>query len=172
MDLLMIKTITVISDTHCYKWKDIHPQIKLKIKETDYSVHCGDYVRKNVLDEFILNSNNPIVVHGNSDPVEIRNTIPYTQILKVNEITIGIIHPAWGKEEFKYNELFKDFPKIKPDVIFFGHTHEPINQVIDETLFINPGQAYPSFLVPATMAVVTIDKKNIYSEIKEISPAL
>ena len=107
----MLKTITVISDTHCYNWKDIHPEIKSKIRETDYAIHCGDYVHKNILDEFILNSNNPIVVHGNSDPIEIRNQIPYTQILKINSLNIGIIHPAWGKEEFDYKELERKNPR-------------------------------------------------------------
>ena len=81
----MIKTITLISDTHCKNWKEIHPEIKSKIQQTDYAIHCGDYVHKNILDEFILNSNNPIVVHGNSDPVEIRQLIPYTEILKIEE---------------------------------------------------------------------------------------
>ena len=168
----MIKTITLISDTHCKNWKEINPEIKSKIQQTDYAIHCGDYVHKNILDEFILNSNNPIVVHGNSDPVEIRQLIPYTQILKINNLNIGIIHPAWGKEEFDYKELFNDFPSKKLDAIFFGHTHEPVNEVINNTLFVNPGQAYSSFLVPATIAIITINNQNIYCEIREISPAL
>jgi len=168
----MLTTITLISDTHCNNWEEVHPEIKRKVQETDYAVHCGDYVRKNVLDGFILNSNNPITVHGNSDPIEIRNQIPYTKTLKINNINIGIIHPAWGKEEFDLKELLSDFPEEKLDVVFFGHTHEPINKVIDNVLFINPGQAYSSFLVPGTLAIITINQKNISCEIQEFSQAL
>ena len=72
----MIKTITLISDTHCKNWKEINPEIKSKIQQTDYAIHCGDYVHKNILDEFILNSNNTIVVNGYYDPVEIRQLSP------------------------------------------------------------------------------------------------
>ena len=168
----MLTTITLISDTHCKTWEEVHPEIKRKVLESDYAIHCGDYVRKNVLDGFVSNSNNPIVVHGNSDPIEIRKLIPYTQTLKINNINIGIIHPAWGKEEFDFKELLSDFPEEKLDAIFFGHTHEPINEIIDNVLFVNPGQAYSSFLVPGTIAIITINEKNISCEIKEISPAL
>ena len=107
----MLTTITLISDTHCKTWEEVHPEIKRKVLESDYAIHCGDYVRKNVLDGFVSNSNNPIVVHGNSDPIEIRKLIPYTQTLKINNINIGIIHPAWGKEEFDFKELLSDFPE-------------------------------------------------------------
>ena len=105
-----------------------------------------------------------IIVHGNSDPVELRETLPYVETIKVEEIEIGITHPAWGGPEFPPEELFKDFNN-KPDVILFGHTHEPLNDHIEGTLFVNPGQGYKSFMVDGTMAVLTINKKEITVEI-------
>lgn len=42
--------------------------------------------------------------------------------------------------------MFKD-----ADVIVFGHSHVPMNEIIDGILFFNPGQARESF------GILTID---------------
>ena len=160
----MTTTITVISDTHCHKWEDIHPTMREAVSSSDISVHCGDIVRANVVEGFLTTAKKGIIVHGNSDPVELRQTLPYVETIKVEEIEIGITHPAWGGPEFPPEELFKDFNN-RPDVILFGHTHEPLNNHIEGTLFVNPGQGYKSFMVDGTMAVLTINKKEITVEI-------
>ena len=134
------------------------------ISSSDISVHCGDIVRENVVEGFLTAAKKGIIVHGNSDPVELRQTLPYVETIKVEEIEIGITHPAWGGPEFPPEELFKDFNN-RPDVILFGHTHEPLNNHIEGTLFVNPGQGYKSFMVDGTMAVLTINKKEITVEI-------
>lgn len=134
------------------------------VSSSDISVHCGDIVRENVVEGFLTAAKKGIIVHGNSDPVELRETLPYMETIKVEEIEIGIIHPAWGGPEFPPEELFKDFNN-RPDVILFGHTHEPLNDHIEGTLFVNPGQGYKSFMVDGTMAVLTINKKKITVEI-------
>ena len=160
----MPKTITVISDTHCNRWEDVHPKMRSFVSKSDMAVHCGDIVKKDVVDGFLAAAKNGIIVHGNSDPVELRNSLPYIETIKVEEIEIGIIHPAWGGPEFPPEELFNDF-ETKPDVILFGHTHEPLNCYIQGTLFVNPGQGYKSFMVDGTMAVLTIDGPNVKAEI-------
>ena len=134
------------------------------VSSSDISVHCGDIVRENVVEGFLTAAKKGIIVHGNSDPVELRETLPYVETIKVEEIEIGITHPAWGGPEFPPEELFKDFNN-RPDVILFGHTHEPLNDHIEGTLFVNPGQGYKSFMVDGTMAVLTINKKEITVEI-------
>ena len=134
------------------------------VSSSDISVHCGDIVRENVVEGFLTAAKKGIIVHGNSDPIELRKTLPYVETIKVEEIEIGITHPAWGGPEFPPEELFKDF-NTKPDVILFGHTHEPLNNHIEGTLFVNPGQGYKSFMVDGTMAVLTINKKEITVEI-------
>ena len=134
------------------------------VSSSDISVHCGDIVRENVVEGFLAAAKKGIIVRGNSDPVELRQTLPYVETIKVEEIEIGITHPAWGGPEFPPEELFKDFNN-RPDVILFGHTHEPLNDHIEGTLFVNPGQGYKSFMVDGTMALLTINKKEITVEI-------
>ena len=91
------------------------------------------------------------------------------EALEVEGRRIGVTHPAWGGPEFALEELFLDFPE-PVDVIVFGHFHETINEMRDGVLFVNPGQGYKSFMVPATIAVLVVDVDNVDAEIKVIEP--
>ena len=152
----MTTTILVVSDTHCRDWDEVHPDIRKVVAEADIAVHCGDFTRMGVVDGMRRDARRAVVVHGNSDPVEIRRAIPYVEVLEVEGKRIGVTHPAWGGPPFEPQELFPDFPD-PVDAILFGHLHETVNQVQDGVLFVNPGQGYASFRVPATIALLTID---------------
>ena len=113
-----------------------------------------------------------IIVHGNSDPPELRRELPYVETISVQGARIGVTHPAWGGPEFPLEDLLPDFPDPLPDAILFGHTHEPVNELRDGILYLNPGQGYPSFMVPATIAILTVSESgNLSAEIKTIVPA-
>ena len=98
--------IAVISDTHCYEWHDIHPDMRTLVAECDIASHCGDIVRQPVVEGFLKSAKRGLIVHGNSDPVDLRESLPYTQVIEVEKIKIGITHPAWGGPEFPPAELF------------------------------------------------------------------
>ena len=159
-----VTQIAVVSDTHCYTWEELHPAIRECIATADIAVHCGDFTRMNVIEGITKHAKKAVLVSGNSDPVEIREALPYTQIMEIQGISIGVIHPVWGGPEFPTEELLQDFTRpIK--VILFGHLHETLNEIRDGVLFVNPGQGYSSFKVPATMAVLTIRNGNAAAEI-------
>jgi len=162
-----MKRIAVISDTHSLDWEDVNSDMKTEIRNADIAIHCGDIVRQSVVDGFLNSSKEGHIVHGNSDPVEIRESLPYTKTITIEGVKIGITHPAWAGPEFPPEELFKDFEE-KPDIILFGHTHEPLNKYIQGTLFVNPGQGYKSFMVDGTMAFITIEEGKFEAEIKII----
>lgn len=157
----------VVSDTHCKQWHEIHPEIRREIKEADIAIHCGDFVGENVLHNFQSIAQRSVVVHGNSDPPALRKAIPYVEIIEVDGYKIGVTHPAWGGPEFPLEELIQDFPK-PVDVIVFGHFHETINEKRDGVLFVNPGQGYKSFMVDATIAIITISGSILTANIKTI----
>ncbi len=166
----MSTQIVVFSDTHCYTWDDVHPDIRAAAAEADIVIHCGDLVRMDVVEGLRRAAKQAVVVHGNSDPPDVRRAIPYVEMLEVEGTRIGVTHPAWGGPEFPPEDLLDDFPDV-PDVILFGHTHEPMNEIINGVLFLNPGQGYPSFMVAATIAVLTVDGGAFEAEIKTIVPA-
>ena len=166
----MSTTIVVISDTHFHQWEEVHPDIRQAVAEADIAVHCGDFVRTEVLDGFREEARRSVAVHGNTDPVELRNAIPYVEVIEIEGRRIGVIHPAWGGPEFEPEALLPDFPE-PVDVILYGHLHVPVNETRGGVLFENPGQAYASFMVPATIAVLTVDESEIAVEIREVVAA-
>ena len=151
----MAVRIAVISDTHFWQWDEVHPDIRNAVREADIAVHCGDIVRQGVVDGMRAEAKQAVIVHGNSDPPDLRASLPYTEIIEVEGRKLGVTHPAWGGPEFPLEELLKDFSE-PVDAILFGHLHETVNEIRDDVLFLNPGQAYKSFMVPATMAFLTV----------------
>ncbi len=166
----MSTRIVVFSDTHCHTWHEVHPDIRAEVANADITVHCGDLVRMEVVEGLRQSAKRAVVVHGNSDPPDLRSALPYVQTLEVEGVRIGVTHPAWGGPEFPPEDLLGDFSEI-PDVILYGHTHDPINEMINGVLYLNPGQGYPSFMVAATIAVLTVDDGAFTAEIKTIVPA-
>lgn len=165
----MTTTIAVVSDTHCHSWSQVHPDIRRAVSEADIAVHCGDFSRMDVVDGIRREARRAVVVHGNSDPVDVRRTIPYVEELEVEGKRIGVTHPAWGGPPFDLTELLGDFPRAV-DVLLFGHLHDPVNEVRDGVHFVNPGQGYASFMVPATIAMVTVQGDDVKAEIRVVEP--
>lgn len=64
-------------------------------------------------------------------------------------------------------ELTAQFPDS--DAILFGHTHEPYNLKVNDTLLLNPGQGYPSFMVPASLGILTVTNEGLRGEILTLS---
>ena len=56
------------------------------------------------------------------------------------------------------------------DAILFGHLHETVNEERNGVLFVNPGQGYASFMVPATIAVLTIEDSAISVDVRVVEP--
>ena len=146
------------------------PTFALRSRRADIAVHCGDLVRMDVVDGLRQAAKRSVVVHGNSDPPDVRQAIPYVEILEVEGVRIGVTHPAWGGPEFPPEDLLGDFEET-PDVILYGHIHEIVNETIGGVFYLNPGQGYPSFMVAATIAVLTVDEGSFTTEIKTIVPA-
>ncbi|MFQ5987417.1 MAG: metallophosphoesterase family protein, partial [Dehalococcoidia bacterium] len=78
---------------------------------------------------------------------------------------IGVIHPAWGGPPFGIEEdIATEFERV--DIILFGHTHEACHKMIAGVVFLNPGQAYPSFRNPASLGILTIGQEVMEVEIR------
>ena len=166
----MSTNIVVISDTHLDQWEEVHPDIRRAVADADIAVHCGDFVRMDVLEGFRQEARRSVVVHGNTDPVDLRNSIPYVAVIEVEGKRVGVIHPAWGGPEFEPEALLPDFAE-PVDIILYGHLHVPVNETRGGVLFVNPGQSYASFMVPATIAVLTLEHGEVSVEIREVDAA-
>jgi hypothetical protein len=166
--------IVVTGDTHLRRWDDAHPALREAVAGADIAIHCGDWVHLDTVAGFRASARRAVVVHGNSDPPDLRAALPYREVIEVEGVRIGVTHPAWGGPEFPPEQLLPDFPHEDCgtlDVICYGHIHEPLNAMVDGVRFVNPGQGYPSFMVPGTFAALEVNRGHLHAEIVEFAPA-
>jgi putative phosphoesterase len=133
--------IGVISDTHATSFAEISDRILLALAEVDLIIHVGDFVTKDVLDG-LKRVGEVKAVYGNMDSDELKQILPETELLLIEEKRIGVTH-GWGSPygiEDRISRMFEDV-----DVIVYGHSHLSRNAVRKGILFFNPGRAVSSF---------------------------
>ena len=156
--------ILVIADTHVRAAGKLPAGILEAIDTADCVVHCGDYVNLTVVEELRGLARRFVGVYGNSDQGGIRHSLPPEAMLEVEGRRIAVTHPWWGTHpDGLENEVADRFPDV--DVVLFGHTHEPCNLMVNNTLVLNPGQGYASFMVPATFAILTVNGGELRGEV-------
>ncbi len=134
--------IGVVSDTHSLL---IPPEVINGLNKTDMIIHAGDFCAKQDVETF-RRLKDFKGVSGNMDGTEVRKLLPRREILTIDGVTIGIFHGEGSREKIldAVRNAFKD---QKLDVIVFGHSHQPFNQMVDGTLYFNPGS--PNDMVSA-----------------------
>lgn len=160
--------ILVISDTHVSTVKELPRAILQTIREVEWVVHCGDYTSTMVVEELRRLARHFVGVYGNADPSGIRHRLGAEVIFEFEGRRIAVAHPhRGGYPEALEEELTARFPDV--DVILFGHTHEPCNLSLNGTLLLNPGQGYPSFMVSASIGILTVSQGELTAEIVTLS---
>jgi hypothetical protein len=167
-------SVLLVGDTHIRTWDAAHPELRRAVREADLTLHAGDWVHLDAVRGFEADARRSLVVHGNSDPVDLRKALPHREVVDVEDLRIGLTHPSWGREEFPSERLLPDFPpeEVGPvDVICFGHFHVTLDEVVEGVRFVNAGQGYPSFMVPGTVAWLRISGSDLTVEFEEFAPA-
>ncbi|MBI2329222.1 MAG: YfcE family phosphodiesterase [Chloroflexi bacterium] len=156
--------ILVLSDTHVTTIQALPEEIIQAISEAEWIVHCGDYTSITVVEELRGSARHFVGVYGNTDPRDICNQLPFQTIFELEGKKVAVVHPPWGgPPDGLEAELAARFPHV--DAILFGHTHEPCNLRLNGTLLLNPGQSYSSFMTPASMATLTVNKQEVSGEV-------
>jgi hypothetical protein len=131
--------IVVISDTHLKREEKWLPQeVEKALQEADLMVHCGDFVVSPVYERLKkLNKKGKLIaVHGNMDAPELVNILPAKATFEAAGYRIGVIH-GFGSPQNLIDKVKSEFERI--EIILFGHSHSPINEVKEGILFFNPG---------------------------------
>ncbi|MFW6264674.1 MAG: metallophosphoesterase family protein [Bacillota bacterium] len=128
--------IGVISDTHIPTKRKKIPEIVFDLfQDVDLIIHAGDIVEWEVLE--LLEKYAPVkAVVGNIDPPELKKKLPLFMELELKGYKFAITH-GHSIRGHLMNKLSYTFPEA--DVIIFGHTHKPCNEMINGQLHFNPG---------------------------------
>jgi uncharacterized protein len=160
--------IGVISDTHIpVNACELPPELISALKGCDLIVHAGDLVDLCVVEELQKIAKTEAVC-GNMDLPKAQASLEKKKILKVEDKKIGLMH-GYGNPDMLVNALKEEFFSQKPDIIIFGHSHVPMNKVIEGVLFFNPGSATDTVFAPyRSYGIIEIDKGVIKAEIRRI----
>ncbi len=147
--------IGVISDTHDY----FDPQIPALFAGVEHILHAGDIGLPWIILQ--LEEIAPVTaVLGNNDEGLSYNE---TETIQLAGRKFLIHHIVDVNRLSKSAE--RQIKREKPDVVVFGHSHRPFNQVIHGRLFFNPGYAgKPRFNDPRSLAILHCEEREIRAE--------
>jgi putative phosphoesterase len=155
--------IGVISDTHLSKPTSELAELSHTVfADVDMILHAGDITEIEVLEAF--SGKEIVAVSGNMDSRQVRSQLPSERVLEIASFRIGMVH-GWG-HPFGVPKKVKDtFGPV--DVIVYGHSHRPDNEIRDGILFFNPG-AFSSefrFLRKGSVGILTLGETRVSGRI-------
>ena len=148
--------IGVISDTHGL----LRPEALAALRGSDHILHAGDVGGAEILDQ--LGRLAPLtVVRGNVDRRRWAMTLPETEVVEVEDLSIYMLHDLSRLD-------------LKPEaagfrVVVYGHSHRPKIEEKNGVLYFNPGSAGPKrFRLPVSVGRLVIGKGNVQAELIEL----
>jgi uncharacterized protein len=148
--------IGVISDTHGL----LRPAALAALRDSDFIVHAGDVGTPEILTE--LRAIAPVTaVRGNVDRGGWTRALPRTDVLEAGGASIYVLHIL--------AELDLKPEAAGMNVVVYGHSHVPRQEVKNGVLYFNPGSAGPRrFKLAVTVGRLIVDAGEVRGEIVEL----
>src|SRR5258706_5733692 len=145
--------IGVISDTHGL----LRPEALAALRNSDRILHAGDVGDPEVLDR--LRDLAPVTaVRGNVDREPWADTLPATEVIEVEGVSIYMIH------DLAQLDLIPEAARFR--IVIYGHSHQPKIEEKNSVLYFNPGSAGPRrFHLPVSVGVLEIGAGNFKAEL-------
>jgi putative phosphoesterase len=168
--------IGVLADTHIPDRRPALPSRVLEIFSTvEIVLHAGDITEMFVLQELLDQVSLTFAVHGDRDPMSVREHLPETQVLEFGGQRLGLIHGHRDRGT-EFNATLRGLLRRgKPDktltdyllsrfsdvnAIIFGHTHLPYAKMHGDVFLFNPGSIVPRRGEPS-VGLIEIDGRGI-----------
>jgi len=151
--------IGVISDTHDH----LDPKVPALLAGVDHILHAGDIGMPWLILQ--LESIAPVTaVIGNTDA---GLSYKETEVIQLGGRKFLIHHIVDFRSPA--DPIKRRIIRENPNVVVFGHTHKPCSELVEKTLYFNPGYAgKPRFNLPRTVAILHCDESGITPEFKAL----
>jgi len=148
--------IGVISDTHGL----LRPAALAALRDSDFIVHAGDVGTPEILTE--LRAIAPVTaVRGNVDRGGWTRALPRMDVLEAGGASIYVLHIL--------AELDLKPEAAGMNVVVYGHSHVPRQEVKNGVLYFNPGSAGPRrFKLAVTVGRLIVEAGKVRGEIVEL----
>lgn len=135
--------IGVLADTHS---KPVPKEVLAAFKDVDFIIHAGDLCAQEDLNA-LKKIKEVKAVFGNMDDMNLRGKLPEKEIIRVEGVAIGLCHGE-GPAKRVLDFVRANFAKDKVQVVIFGHSHQPCEELIDGILYFNPGSPNDTITAP------------------------
>jgi putative phosphoesterase len=131
--------IGVLSDTHLREGQYLPGSVWDILQGVDLILHAGDIVRPQILADLAALA--PVrAVRGNCDGWDLSD-LPRQDMIDFGGLKIGLIHGCFGSGSTAQDKAFNALADQAPDIIVFGHSHQPYWGWHGGILLFNPGSA-------------------------------
>jgi putative phosphoesterase len=147
--------IGVVSDTHNF----LDPRVHQLFTGVEHILHAGDIGSRKIILE--LETIAPVTcVAGNTDDAVFN--YPATERVRLAEKQFLLRHIVIPRDLSPQLQSF--LARERPDVVVFGHTHQPFSSEINGILFFNPGYAGKQrFSLQRSVAILELKDNEIRS---------
>ena len=153
--------IGVVADTHSHP---LPAQMLNDFKKVDLIIHAGDFCTLDVLEE-LQKIREVKAVYGNMDGRDIRSLFPRSQILQMEGVRVGLFHGE-GAAPGVLKKVKFEFQGKPVDAVVFGHSHRPMNELIDQVLYFNPGSPNDRVFAPrCSYGILEVRDKDITGDV-------
>ena len=152
--------IGIISDTHGL----VRPQVYEVFEGVDLILHAGDIGSLDVVIE--LEPIAPVkAVTGNNDG-HLAHRFDEKVSFELERRTFNLQHILYDMPGATEADS-----RLVKEIFIFGHSHQPLNRQVGDTLYFNPGSAGPRrFQLPVTVGRITLDEKDVKGKIISLEP--
>ncbi|WP_462412418.1 metallophosphoesterase family protein [Neobacillus sp. Marseille-QA0830] len=153
--------VLVISDSHGLT-KELEVIRKRHLKDVDIMIHCGD--SQLMPDDKSMEGY--FTVGGNCD----YGNYPQELVTNVAGKKFYITHGHHYGVKYSLMNLKYKAEEVKADVVCFGHSHELGAELVEGTLFLNPGSIrLPRGRVDKTYCILDVDKDSVKLAVYDVS---
>lgn len=148
--------IGVISDTHGL----LRPEALKALEGSELIIHAGDVGSLPILDR--LRAIAPVVVvRGNVDNAPGLRDLPENEVVELGGLAVYILHDI--------GTLNLDPTAAGFRAVIYGHSHQPMIEMRDDVLYLNPGSAGPRrFSLPVSLATLEVGEGSLQAHLIEL----
>ncbi|HYO46647.1 MAG TPA: metallophosphoesterase family protein [Gemmatimonadota bacterium] len=149
--------IGIVSDTH----DRVLPALHAALAGVDEILHAGDIASPEALAE--LETIAPVTaVRGNMDEHALADRLPEELLVTRGHVRIALVH-GHHIGHAAVDDLIARFEGLSPDLVVWGHIHEPVSYLWNGVRYFNPGTA-GGIGAPPTCGVLAIGKSGFTIE--------
>ncbi|MDX1661217.1 MAG: YfcE family phosphodiesterase [Gemmatimonadota bacterium] len=127
--------IGIVSDTH----DRVLGALFEALDGVEEILHAGDIASEDALTE--IEAIAPVTaVHGNMDDAALTDRLPDELLIDREGVKIALVH-GHRQGRARVDDFVEKYGVIRPDLVVFGHTHEPLSREWDQIRYFNPGTA-------------------------------